>query len=221
MIKFKAVYFFILMTNFTVFSQQNDLYSKQLSSLIEEYQNHKGYDREAYPLGNYSKDYYKSEAEFAEKISEKLSNINTENLKETEQISAELLKFVLQDKIDYYKFERFLNPLLSDAGFHSSLNYQIRPLHNYWSVKEYLKKLNSLPEFVNQHFKNLREGLEKGVSQPKIIFKGYETILCIKFLFFNLMKIYSLINKKHCSIFGIVILHKKIIIFEFVMTMLF
>ncbi len=98
-----------------------------------------------------------------------------EDLSETEQISAELLKFVLQDKIDYYKFERILNPLLSDAGFHSSLNYQIRPLNNYWSVKEYLKKLNALPEFVNQHFVNLREGLEKGVSQPKIIFKGYET----------------------------------------------
>ena len=175
MIKFKVVYFFILMTSFAVFSQQKDSYSKQLSSLIEEYQNHRGYDRKAYPLGNYSKDYYKSEAEFAEKISEKLSNINTENLKETEQISAELLKFVLQDKIDYYKFERFLNPLLSDSGFHSSLNYQIRPLNNYWAVKEYLKKLNSLPEFVDQHFVNLREGLEKGVSQPKVIFKGYES----------------------------------------------
>ena len=175
MIKFKVVYFFILMTSFAVFSQQKDSYSKQLSSLIEEYQNHRGYDRKAYPLGNYSKDYYKSEAEFAEKISEKLSNINTEKLKETEQISAELLKFVLQDKIDYYKFERFLNPLLSDSGFHSSLNYQIRPLNNYWAVKEYLKKLNSLPEFVNQHFVNLREGLTKGVSQPKVIFKGYES----------------------------------------------
>ena len=175
MIKFKVVYFFILMTSFAVFSQQKDSYSKQLSSLIEEYQNHRGYDRKAYPLGNYSKDYYKSEAEFAEKISEKLSNINTEKLKETEQISAELLKFVLQDKIDYYKFERFLNPLLSDSGFHSSLNYQIRPLNNYWAVKEYLKKLNSLPEFVDQHFVNLREGLTKGVSQPKVIFKGYES----------------------------------------------
>ena len=68
-----------MMTSFAVFSQQKDSYSKQLSSLIEEYQNHRGYDRKAYPLGNYSKDYYKSEAEFAEKILEKLSNINTEN----------------------------------------------------------------------------------------------------------------------------------------------
>jgi uncharacterized protein (DUF885 family) len=101
--------------------------------------------------------------------------IKINELSETDQISAKLLKFVLQDKIDYYKFERFLNPLLSDSGFHSSLNYQIRPLNNYWEVKEYLRKLNSLTEFVEQHFVNLREGLERGVSQPKVIFEGYES----------------------------------------------
>lgn len=175
MIKFKLVCFFLLVISFPIFSQQSDLYSKQLLSLIEEYQKHRGYDREEYPLGNYARSYYQSEAEFAAEISEKLSAISIENLKETEQISAKLLKFVLQDKIDFYKFERFLNPLLSDSGFHSSLNYQIRPLNNYWEVKEYLKKLNSLTDFVNQHFVNLREGIAKGVSQPKVIFKGYES----------------------------------------------
>jgi uncharacterized protein (DUF885 family) len=175
MIKFKLVCFFLLVISFPIFSQQSDLYSKQLLSLIEEYQKHRGYDREEYPLGNYARSHYQSEAEFAAEISEKLSAISIENLKETEQISAKLLKFVLQDKIDFYKFERFLNPLLSDSGFHSSLNYQIRPLNNYWEVKEYLKKLNSLTDFVNQHFVNLREGIAKGVSQPKVIFKGYES----------------------------------------------
>ena len=29
--------------------------------------------------------------------------------------------------------------------------------------------------FVDQNFKNLREGLQKGVSQPIIIFDGYES----------------------------------------------
>jgi uncharacterized protein (DUF885 family) len=175
MIKFKLLCCLLLVINFSIFSQQIDVNSKQLSSIIEEYQNHKGYNRDEFPLGNYSRDYYKSEAEFAQKIAQKLSKIDTKNLKETEQISAKLLQFELQDTIDYYKFEQFLNPLLSDSGFHSSLNYQIRPLNTYWQVKEYLKKLNSLPNFVNQHFVNLREGLSKGVSQPKVIFKGYES----------------------------------------------
>ena len=42
-------------------------------------------------------------------------------------------------------------------------------------MKSYLNKLNALPEFVDQHFINLRVGLEKGVSQPLVIFRGYES----------------------------------------------
>ena len=42
-------------------------------------------------------------------------------------------------------------------------------------MKSYLNKLNAIPEFVNQHFINLRVGLEKGVSQPLVIFEGYQS----------------------------------------------
>ena len=117
----------------------------------------------------------KSEAEFAKTKLEELSKIRIDTFSENEKISVELLKFVLQDQIDFYEFERFLNPLLSDSGFHSSLNYMVRSLSNYKKTKEYLNKLNALPDFVNQHFVNLREGLKKGVSQPRVIFKGYES----------------------------------------------
>ncbi|MFY0603113.1 MAG: DUF885 domain-containing protein [Flavobacteriaceae bacterium] len=149
--------------------------SRQLANLIDSYEDHKGYDREAYPLGLFTRQYYQSEAEFAQLKLDELSKIDVNGLKETEKISAELLKFILEDKINFYKFERFLNPLLSDSGFHSNLNYQVRPLSNYNSVKNYLDKLNAIPEFVKQHFVNLREGLSKGVSQPRVIFKGYES----------------------------------------------
>ncbi|MGJ8591024.1 MAG: DUF885 domain-containing protein [Aquaticitalea sp.] len=146
-----------------------------LDSLMQNYEQHKGFDRETYPLGLYTKDYFKSEADFAQKTLEELSKIDTKGLSKTEQISAELLAFVLQDQIDYDTFEQYLNPILSDAGFHSDLTYSVRPLTNYWQVKEYLKMLNAIPEFVNQNLENLREGLAKGVSQPLVIFKGYES----------------------------------------------
>jgi len=148
---------------------------KKLDSLIHSYQDHNGYDREKYPLGLFTREYYKSEADFAQEKLDELSEINLDLLPETDKISAELLKFVLEDKIAYYEFERFLNPLLSDSGFHINLGFMVRPLQNYNSVKDYLKKLNAIPDYVDQYFVNLREGLEKGVSQPKIIFKGYES----------------------------------------------
>ena len=149
--------------------------SQLLTSIVNEYQDHEGYDEQEFPLGLFTKKFYQSEADFAKTILTKLSEVSEMALSETEVISLKLLKFKLKDQIDYFTFERFLNPLLSDAGFHSNLNYSVRPLSNYKAAKNYLNKLNAIPVFVDQHFVNLREGLEKGVSQPKVIFNGYES----------------------------------------------
>jgi uncharacterized protein (DUF885 family) len=149
--------------------------SATLDKIITEYQDHESYDKEEYPLGLYTKEYYKSIAEYAKSTLDKLGKIEADGLSETETISLDLLKFNLKDQIAYYEFEQYLNPLLSDYGFHSSLTYNVRPLTNYDDIKKYLNTLNAIPEYVNQHFVNLREGLEKGVSQPLVIFKGYES----------------------------------------------
>ena len=153
----------------------NNRSSHTLENIINSYEDHKGYDEKAYPLGLYTKAYYEAEAEFSRSLLEQLQEIDATQLTETESISLELLRFQLQDAIDFFEFERYLNPLLSDSGFHSSLTYNVRPLSDYEQVKEYLDKLNAIPEFVDQHFVNLREGLEKGVSQPRVIFNGYES----------------------------------------------
>jgi len=149
--------------------------SNNLNEAINTYQNHKGYDSNKYPLGLVTREHYKEEADFANELLLRLSLIDTAYLDENDKISFKLLGFKLQDIVDYYEFERFLNPLLSDAGFHSSLGYMVRPLYNYDQVKGYLDKLNAIPDYVDQHFINLREGLSKGVSQPLVIFKGYES----------------------------------------------
>jgi len=149
--------------------------SEELNKMIGAYEDHKGYDEKEFPLGLFTKEYYQKEAEFADSLLIESTKVNSDDLTETDGISLELLKFELQDAIDFYEFERYLNPLLSDAGFHSSLNYMVRPLPNYDKVKEYLAKMNALPAFVDQNFVNLRAGLEKGISQPRIIFNGYES----------------------------------------------
>ena len=146
-----------------------------LENLINDIEKYEGYNKEEFPLGVYTKEFYQKSAEFAKEKLTELGQINRENLTETERISAELLAFELQDQIDYFEFERYLNPILSDSGFHSSLVFSVRPLNNYQQTKDYLKKLEALPVFVDQHLINLRAGLEKGVSQPLVIFKGYES----------------------------------------------
>lgn len=165
---------FVLVFTACQSNSENDK-STELDDIIERYQDYEGYDDDEYPLGLFTREHYEKEAKFSQELLDELNAISTDDLKETDKISVELLKFVLQDHIDYYEFERFLNPLLSDAGFHSNLNYMVRPIQNYKQAKKYLNKLNAIPTFVDQHFVNLREGLEKGVSQPRVIFNGYES----------------------------------------------
>lgn len=156
-------------------SSDSNSETENLQAIITEYQDHEAYDKDDYPLGLYTQEHYKREADFAKNMLKKLEEIQSESLSETDRISASLLAFVLQDKIDYYEFKRYLNPLLSDSGFHSSLNYQVRPLNDYEQVKNYLNKLNAIPKMVDQQLVNLRQGLDGGVSQPLVIFKGYES----------------------------------------------
>jgi uncharacterized protein (DUF885 family) len=149
--------------------------NRQLDSIVQTYQEHKGYDQKTYPLGLYTKAYYQQEAGFASQLLTDLAEMDNSQLSETERISLEMLKFKLKETVDFYKFEAYLNPLMSDSGFHLSLSYEVRDLNTYEQVKVYLNKLNAIPTYVDQHFKLLRQGLKKGITQPRVIFEGYES----------------------------------------------
>ncbi|MDC6405330.1 MULTISPECIES: DUF885 domain-containing protein [Maribacter] len=146
-----------------------------LEKIIGEVEAFELYDRSEFPLGRYLPEVYKKDANFAQEQLAKLESIETVDLSETVMISLELLKFSLQNRVDEYKHELYLNPIQADQGFHLSLNYRIRPLRDYESARQYLKALNDMPRFAEEHFQVLRMALEKKVSQPKVIFEGYES----------------------------------------------
>lgn len=167
-----SFFVFALFLNITPLFSQNS--SEALKQVIEKVDDYEGYDRKTNPLGLYTKEYYKKEAEFARERLKELKKINKDELSETARISAELLRYKLQEMVDFYEYEAYLNPLLSDAGFHVSLPYHVRSFSNYRQVKDYLNKLNAVPGYVDQHLMLLREGIKKGNIQPAIIFNGYE-----------------------------------------------
>lgn len=148
--------------------------STELQIIIKSHEGHKGFDKVKFPLGVFTKEYYKNEADYAKQQLQYFGCIKLEELSESEQISAALLKFIFQEKIDFYEYEAYLNPLLSDAGFHTSLPYEVRGFATHQQFVTYLNKLNALPTFVSQHIVLMRDGLEKGISQPKIIFNDFE-----------------------------------------------
>ncbi|MCJ7465552.1 MAG: DUF885 domain-containing protein [Maribacter sp.] len=149
--------------------------SQQLKDIIASDENFKLYDFEEYPLGLYDSILERKEADFAKELLARLDSVAKKDLTETENISLALLRFTLQNRVDEFTYQMYLNPIQSDQGFHLNLNYRIKPILDYADAKKYLKTLNAIPMFTEQHLVLLKAGLKKGLSQPKIIFEGYES----------------------------------------------
>ncbi len=149
--------------------------NQKLELLINIYQNHQSDLGEESPLGNYSEEFFKKRAQFCDSLLVELNTIDTASLTEDEKISSTLLKFVLNETVTKYQYKTHWNPILSDAGFHSSLTYRVRPLTSKKAALNYLKLLKAIPAYIDQQAALIRKGLDAGMGQPLVIFKGYES----------------------------------------------
>ena len=149
--------------------------SQQLKALIESYQTFQNHRDSAYPLGDYSESKFERRAFFCDSLLNQLNRLAPDTLEEEDRISYALLKFVLNEAVTSYAFKTHWNPILSDAGFHSSLTYQVRPLSSKSTALNYLNKLKAIPLYLKQQTDLIRKGLKVGMGQPLVIFKGYES----------------------------------------------
>lgn len=148
---------------------------QKLSKIIETYQNFEQNSDSNYPLGDYSESKFEKRAFFCDSLLTQLQALNPNTLKEDDKVSFKLLEFVLNEVVIKYKFKTHWNPILSDAGFHSSLTYQVRPITTKKDALKYLEKLKAIPLYIQQQTELIRKGLDAGMGQPLIIFKGYES----------------------------------------------
>jgi len=149
--------------------------SQQLKALIESYQTFQNHRDSAYPLGDYSESKFERRAFFCDSLLNQLNRLAPDTLEEEDRISYALLKFVLNEAVTSYAFKTHWNPILSDAGFHSSLTYQVRPLTSKSAALTYLNNLKAIPLYLKQQTDLIRKGLKAGMGQPLVIFKGYES----------------------------------------------
>ena len=146
-----------------------------LQECIDQYEAYDSYDREIFPLGDHTEERYQADYDFYGTLLEKINGITLAKLTSEDRISLKLLKFLVEDHRANFEFQTHLNPLLSDSGFHNSLVYRVRPSTSKKQSIAYLKMLQAIPMFVDQNLILLKKGLESGVSQPLIIFDGYES----------------------------------------------
>ena len=147
----------------------------RLNNLITSYENYEKNKNENYPLGVFTEERFETYANFCDSLKVELNKIDSKKLNEDDLISYTLLEFVLNETVVKYKYKTHWNPILSDAGFHSSLTYRVRPITNKKSALSYLKLLKSIPKYLNQQSTLIKKGIDAGISQPLIIFKGYQS----------------------------------------------
>jgi uncharacterized protein (DUF885 family) len=147
----------------------------KLTRLIKAYESYEQSDNEQYPLGDYSEKRFELYAQFCDSLKNELNTLDYTLLNEEDQISYSLLDFVLNEAVVEYQFKTHWNPILSDAGFHSSLTYRVRPLTNKKSALRYLRTLEGIPTYIKQQRALIEKGLEAGMGQPLVIFNGYES----------------------------------------------
>ncbi|MCX7548235.1 DUF885 domain-containing protein [Xanthomarina sp. F1114] len=145
-----------------------------LEDVIKTYETERKYDFEPYESVENTAKFYQKEANFAKELQQQLLNINEESLSESEQISLDLLRFVLQDKIDSNTYKTYLNTITSESAFHLNLSQMAETtFSNYKAVKSYLDKLSELPKKVDYNLAILRESIKEGMAQPAVVFGDY------------------------------------------------
>lgn len=168
---FKGLNFLIM---FCFFTSQAQTSSKLLQNVIDAYQKEREYGFKKSESVGYTIKYFKNESDFSHKLLKEIDQIDSQELSESEQISMELLSFILQDKIDNYKFKTYLNPITNEIAFHIRLaKITTVKFKNYDDVKTYLLKLDALPKNIDYNLNLLREGVKEGVSQPQAAFNNY------------------------------------------------
>jgi uncharacterized protein (DUF885 family) len=130
----------------------------------------------SHPLGSFAEADFLRRYQFYKAENEKINGIDVETLSLNDQINLDLIRYVVQEQIATYEYKEYLNPILSDEGFHTSIAG--RANQKFTTKKDadkYLRFLKDIPHYVAQHLALMRTGLQLGICQPKIILNGYQS----------------------------------------------
>mgnify|MGYP003668245977 FL=1 len=170
----KVLNYLVVLVFLGVLSFKQVSNSDKLNDIIAKYEAERTYDFERNESVENTVKYYRAEADFSKALKEELKMVAVEGLSETEQISRELLLFVLQDKIDTHTYKMYLNTITNENAFHLNLSrIANKTFEKKEQVLEYLKQLDKLPQIVNYNLNLLRAAIKEGMAQPRAVFNNY------------------------------------------------
>lgn len=110
---------------------------------------------------------------------EELEAVDRAALEPEDEINLDMLRSQLENRIASYEFGAYQIPFNADSGFYSGfarlgVNMPFRTTKDY---ENYLSRLEKWPAYVAQHIGNMRLGLERGFTQPKVVLTGIDQVM--------------------------------------------
>ena len=118
-------------------------------------------------------------AERSAEFLERLGRIDASTLGTQERISFEMLRSELENSIRSFELGAYRFPMTVDNGFHIGFARlpASHPFQSSADYRSYIARLNAWPRYVEDHLTLLREGLETGMTLPRVILEGYEVTI--------------------------------------------
>jgi len=102
---------------------------------------------------------------------EALNKLDLKTANGTEQVSAQLLQFILENNVTLAAHKTWRAPFLADTGFHTNFNYTVSatPFRSKKDYEDYIVRLKGFAGYLDQNVENMKLGLAEGFTQPKEI----------------------------------------------------
>lgn len=105
-----------------------------------------------------------------------LAAIDRSDLGTEDRVSYDMFRRQLDDRITSHEFGSWQVPINADSGFHMGLARlpEEVPLATVDDYEDYLSRLRELPRYFEEQIGNMRRGLERGMTVPRVVLDGYE-----------------------------------------------
>jgi len=109
-------------------------------------------------------------------VLKKLDGINPANLSGEEHINYQVYKAQIAALVADIAFREYEKPLNADTAFWSNLAYSARrPMTTEKDYRAYIRQLNDVPRYFDEEVVNMRAGLARGFTPPKVTLVGRDS----------------------------------------------
>jgi uncharacterized protein (DUF885 family) len=111
-------------------------------------------------------------------VMKKLDGVSQDKLSAPERINYQVYKSQIAALISAQLFREYEKPLNADSAFWSNMASGARkPLENEMQYRDFIKQLADVPRYFNEEIVNMRAGLARGFTPPKVTLVGRDASL--------------------------------------------